>query len=368
MEKNSNVQRLGASRNPIYYWIVYQTTNLVNNKIYIGVHKTKTPYEFDGYLGCGAYINNAYTYEHGKTYFHNALKKYGVKNFRRTTLKVFDDEALAYAEEARLVDTEFLRRNDVYNMILGGNTTCGTSVVPVYMYDLQGNYIQEFESQNAGAEFIGKRASGISEACTTNISYGGFYWSKVKNTKLDLSQYHSIQTCIPIYQYSIDGDYIQEFPSTRATGYSQAAQSAILGNIVDKKYYFCYVKADTYSKARDIYVKNRLIYQYDANGKFLKEWSYLEALKTFPKDSINQAIRHKLLTASGYFWGLQKYEEYNVPVKKQNKQIGKYDLNGNLIATYPNSSTCYAENGKGAYKNLVGLRKTYKGFVYKYIE
>ena len=30
-------------------YIVYKTTNLVNNYIYIGVHKTNTPYEFDGY-------------------------------------------------------------------------------------------------------------------------------------------------------------------------------------------------------------------------------------------------------------------------------------------------------------------------------
>lgn len=367
MEENNNVQRLGASRNSMY-WIVYQTINLINNKIYIGVHKTKTPYEFDGYLGCGAYINNAYTYENGKTYFHNALKKYGVKNFKRTTLKVFDEEAHAYAEEARLVDEDFLKRNDVYNMILGGNYNCGTPTVMVYMYDINGNFIQEFESQSIGAEFIGKKASGISEACASNITYGGFYWSKEKVDKLDLSKYHQVKRTKVIYQYSIDGNFIKEFPSTRATGYSQASQSAILGNIVDKKYYFCYVKADTYSKARDIYTKSRLIYQYDSDGVFIKEWNYLEALKKYPKDGINQAIRNKTLTKSGFYWGLQQYAEYNAPVKKQLKKIAKCDKNGELIVIYNNSSECYKENGKGVYKNLVGLRKSYKGYVYKYIE
>ena len=36
-------------------YIVYETTNLVNNKIYIGVHKTTDPDKFDGYLGNGIY-------------------------------------------------------------------------------------------------------------------------------------------------------------------------------------------------------------------------------------------------------------------------------------------------------------------------
>ena len=37
-------------------YIVYQTTSKVNNKIYIGVHKTENPDVFDGYLGNGIYI------------------------------------------------------------------------------------------------------------------------------------------------------------------------------------------------------------------------------------------------------------------------------------------------------------------------
>lgn len=33
-------------------YIVYKTTNIVNQKIYIGVHQTLNPDKFDGYLGC----------------------------------------------------------------------------------------------------------------------------------------------------------------------------------------------------------------------------------------------------------------------------------------------------------------------------
>lgn len=32
-------------------YIVYCTTNLINNKIYVGVHQTSDPTHFDGYIG-----------------------------------------------------------------------------------------------------------------------------------------------------------------------------------------------------------------------------------------------------------------------------------------------------------------------------
>ena len=72
-------------------YIVYLTTNKVNNKIYIGVHETTTPETFDNYLGCGAYTNKPASYNKGKTHLHNAILKYGVSAFYRITLKIFDN-------------------------------------------------------------------------------------------------------------------------------------------------------------------------------------------------------------------------------------------------------------------------------------
>ena len=71
-------------------FIVYLTLCTANGKIYIGVHKTN-PDIFDGYLGCGVYIKSPTSYKKSKTPFQYAVKKYGIKNFIRTTIKEFNN-------------------------------------------------------------------------------------------------------------------------------------------------------------------------------------------------------------------------------------------------------------------------------------
>lgn len=87
------------------YYTVYLTTNLVTSKIYVGAHKTENLN--DGYLGSG-------------TSFKHALKKYGKDNFSHVVLFVFDNEHDMYEMEARIVDVDFVRRQDNYNGIPGG--------------------------------------------------------------------------------------------------------------------------------------------------------------------------------------------------------------------------------------------------------
>ena len=65
--------------------------NTVNNKTYIGVHKTDRD-DFDGYIGCGVNINRPATYKKSKTAFQYAVNKYGTDKFIRSTLFTFDNE------------------------------------------------------------------------------------------------------------------------------------------------------------------------------------------------------------------------------------------------------------------------------------
>ena len=166
-------------------YIVYQTVNKVNNKIYIGVHGTEIE-EFDGYIGNGVSIYRPATYMNPKTPFQFAVKKYGIKNFIRTTLKEFDNEKDAYALEAELVNEQFLKREDVYNLALGGRLNCDNLHNPkkeIHMYDLDGNYIRSFSGLNVATKTINPNeanGSHISRAIKSGYFYQGYQWSYEK--------------------------------------------------------------------------------------------------------------------------------------------------------------------------------------------
>jgi len=86
-------------------FLVYKITNLINDKEYIGIHKTDDVN--DSYMGSGNLIKIA-------------IKKYGKENFKKDILKTFDteDEALQY--ERYLVNEEYVNNLNTYNIALGG--------------------------------------------------------------------------------------------------------------------------------------------------------------------------------------------------------------------------------------------------------
>lgn len=88
------------------FYYLYQITNKVNGKIYVGVHKTKNLN--DGYMGSGKIIRSA-------------IVKHGISNFSKVILETFENAEAMYAREAEIVTDEFLIREDTYNLRRGGH-------------------------------------------------------------------------------------------------------------------------------------------------------------------------------------------------------------------------------------------------------
>lgn len=88
------------------FYLIYKTTNLLNNKIYIGSHRTDNIE--DDYLGSG-------------TLLKQAIKKYGKENFIKEILYVFDNADEMVQMERKLVNEEFINQRNTYNMEIGGS-------------------------------------------------------------------------------------------------------------------------------------------------------------------------------------------------------------------------------------------------------
>lgn len=84
------------------YYTVYKITNKINGKTYTGMHKTNDLN--DGYMGSGKLIKSA-------------IKKYGIENFTKEILHIFDNEQDMKNKEKEVV----IVSERTYNMNEGGH-------------------------------------------------------------------------------------------------------------------------------------------------------------------------------------------------------------------------------------------------------
>lgn len=87
------------------HYIIYKTTNIINNKYYIGKHITNNL--DDGYIGSGKALTAS-------------IKKYGKECFVREILFELPSEELMNLKEKELVTEELVNDSNCYNMTLGG--------------------------------------------------------------------------------------------------------------------------------------------------------------------------------------------------------------------------------------------------------
>ena len=102
--------------------------------IYIGQHQTENV--DDGYMGSGIRIRRA-------------IEKYGIENFEKTILFECKSEAEMNAKEAEIVNEEFIARDDVYNVILGGDNGSWQKIHQAGLDKIGGkNSIHKLKKQN----------------------------------------------------------------------------------------------------------------------------------------------------------------------------------------------------------------------------
>jgi len=152
------------------FYILYKTTNIVNGKEYIGIHKTNTL--DDGYIGNGIYSQKNAEYK-TNTPFRRAVVKHGYNNFKREIIKFCNSYDELLEEEEKVVTYEYINQKNTYNACTGGKNP------------LNPNAGANFDIiNNEGVRYTGKN---ISELCRklgiTNYGISGLMLGKYKYVK-----------------------------------------------------------------------------------------------------------------------------------------------------------------------------------------
>lgn len=189
---------------PLNY-CVYAHVNKQNGKMYIGItNNTEQRWSGNGrqYKGC--------------THFYNAIQKYGWNNFEH--IIIIDNISFTMAN---LLESELIKKYNTidngYNIKSGGYG--GGSLgkhhhksKPLYQYDLMGNFIRKWECQIDAEKYYGVKDLTKAPNGTDNRKMAiGYQWSYEYHEKIPPYSHGGYKTYEPIYQYSIDGEFIKKW-------------------------------------------------------------------------------------------------------------------------------------------------------------
>lgn len=219
---------------------IYQIRNLVNGKRYIGSAKNfqKRKHQHYHYL--------KYKKHHSK-YLQNAFLKYGKENFIFEILVKCPSEYLLKLEQwfldnlkpeyniskiAVTTTRPSLNENQkikLSNKLKGQKRSEETknklkiiqqSKSPkVYQYDLNGNFIKEWDSVYIASKFYGVKTSGIYHVCKGDLKVcANFMWSLIFYSKLPKYKRNKYKEFFrkehytkPILQYDLEGNVIKRW-------------------------------------------------------------------------------------------------------------------------------------------------------------
>lgn len=274
-------------------WYVYMHTNKINNKRYIGI--TGQDRYWDRWRSDGSGYKTQV--------FGKAIEKYGWNNFKHEILREVNTESEACELEQYYIQKYNSNNKDFgYNISIGGEGTLTglynlpSMSIPVYQYDLDGNFLAEFPSMMEAERNTGIDNSAICACCKGVHSYTkDFIWSYEKHKKID----------------KVDPKQIRY-------------------ELITKK-------------------QEKKVYQYDLSGVFIQEYKSLsEASRVTNVDfrSISECcLNEKIKQTGGYIWSYDYYECVEpYKLKTRNNNIYKYSIDGNLINIYNNINEAVSNN------------------------
>lgn len=361
-------------------YIVYLTTNLKSqingiNRIYVGVHKTEDPSIFDGYLGCGCYINQPSTYMYPKTPFQYAVKKYGVQSFRREILFIFDNKQDAYNKEAEIVNIDFLKQAHTYNACLGGISY--NNYKPLYQFTLDGVLIKKWDYSIEAYEFYNVPMEKFEYAIHDKHPLFDSLWATQNN--INLTEYSTKTWGEPkvTHLYSKEGKWLKEFISRKECAeYIGTKEEVIVkaikqDSLVLKQYYVSDSLVDEIKpKARKQYAKSK-IYVYNENSCLIGSGIGKEIMPLIREHSwqvIRDAFRYKKGWYKNFYLSMEEIDK--VPERQFGNgiKVDIYTKYGDFIETLNTVKEVREKYNvpSSKIKNIEQGNRYFKDWIFKY--
>lgn len=359
------------------FWYVYAHTNKINGKKYIGI--TGQQRYWDRWRSDGSGYKTQV--------FGRAVEKYGWENFEHEILdKVTSELDACKLEQFYIRKYKTTQKDFGYNISFGGEATLSglynlSSIsIPVYQYNLNGDFIAEFPSMMEAERQTGIDNSAICSCCKGVHKYTKeFIWSYEKHDKIngiDPKAYryeNSIKKQKKrVYKYNLQGEFIESYrslsdASSKTNIDFRNISACCLGQRKRTgEYMWSYIYSNTiepYSQKIKISSRRKkAVYQYDLCGKLIK--IYTSASNVL--DEFNISIKRLrdvcrknssgiFVSYSGYVWSYSELNhlffcvqtEFDVlnssyKIKKQtlskydNVTIFQYSKDGNFIRQYTN--------------------------------
>jgi group I intron endonuclease len=176
----------------------------------------------------------------------------------------------------------------------------------VYQYDLEGKFINNYNSLKEAAQKNKISSSLLSLCCNKKIKTAkGYQWRfKDENPANKIVKIN----CVAVYQYDLDGNFIQKFNNIKSAADYIGVKPSVISQCLSGKshsskgYQWKREYQNAICKAK---TNKKIIQQFSANGILLKEYKSTKSLnREFSSNSssnIIKSIKSKKL-AYGYYW------------------------------------------------------------------
>ena len=263
---------------------VYKITCMSSGRFYIGasISFRKRMKDHRNYLLRGNHVSQL---------MQEDFDKYGKDSFKTEIIENFNCiipfKSSNYKELLLKKEEEYITKfNPEYNTQQCPYSDYGDlgNSIPVYQYDLDGNFIKAWKSQAEVASVLGFNP----QAAFTHQSAGGFQWSKEKVDKMPkyrrLSGIKARRICsvydlfgkrIKTFDCLVDlADYI--YGTHNKQTQLRIQQLVKSGRGVNNKYRIAYGCAEQLDNSLNLKLERRfIVVQYDLNGNFVNIWETL---------------------------------------------------------------------------------------------